>query len=182
MRKTLKRFKTEELTKCYQGYGVCRERCRKDETEVHFCGNNRRCCINSDSTILTRVVVKDIVWSKVITTSMPFYWRPSTIASSRNLLVKYFHYKIAFQSPVCVVYSTKYHDWRKDRWETQNLTKKLQSKKQITFWDSSVDVNSTEERRLYFTFLGYHIEWKRHEQALHKIGYLMAIVHKTGCQ
>uniref|UniRef100_A0ABI8ALR3 Beta-defensin n=1 Tax=Felis catus TaxID=9685 RepID=A0ABI8ALR3_FELCA len=73
MKKAFKRSKIEETSKCHQGYGVCRDRCRKDEMEVHFCRNNRRCCINSDSTILTNVITKEIEWPRLITTSMPFY-------------------------------------------------------------------------------------------------------------
>lgn len=71
---------------------------------------------------------------------------------------------------------------------SHRIWEKAPVKKQIKFWDCLVDVDSTEERRLYFTLLAYHTEWKRHEQALHKIGFLkwplniMANKHKTGCQ
>uniref|UniRef100_A0A452RA52 Beta-defensin n=1 Tax=Ursus americanus TaxID=9643 RepID=A0A452RA52_URSAM len=35
----LKKSKTQPTIKCQQGYGICRERCRHDETETHFCRN-----------------------------------------------------------------------------------------------------------------------------------------------
>uniref|UniRef100_A0A3Q2HM34 Beta-defensin n=1 Tax=Equus caballus TaxID=9796 RepID=A0A3Q2HM34_HORSE len=59
---------------CEEGYGICRKKCRTHETEVHFCINGKRCCINSDSTILSRVVLEDVDWAKILITTRQAYY------------------------------------------------------------------------------------------------------------
>ncbi|EFB14918.1 hypothetical protein PANDA_006793, partial [Ailuropoda melanoleuca] len=73
MRKALKKSKTQPTIKCQQGYGICRERCRHDETETHFCRNKGKCCIPTKSTALTNVIVNEVVQSKTFATTMPYY-------------------------------------------------------------------------------------------------------------
>uniref|UniRef100_A0A452SZJ1 Beta-defensin n=1 Tax=Ursus maritimus TaxID=29073 RepID=A0A452SZJ1_URSMA len=69
----LKKSKTQPTIKCQQGYGICRERCRHDETETHFCRNKGKCCIPTQSTALTNVIVNEID-----------FWVPSSILKATN--------------------------------------------------------------------------------------------------
>ena len=132
MKKLIPRMKTQKFASTCEGdAGVCRKKCKESETVMHYCLNNKICCVKSSSTVLTGVI-EDTEWSKVITTtSQPFYWRSSPFAPSGNLPVEYSHYKVAFQPLVSVFYSVKIRDRGEESWVGAiEFGKKLQSRKQ----------------------------------------------------